>query len=487
MTHLLRYCKPARNFNNFSVHRKRFLILLLIIQCIVILKINTIIYAQSEEKDTGNIITGLTEIRGFSYDNFVSGNFTTQYEGRWAGNEDDQDLYQRLRFKTKDFLNNKISIAGSGRLSGDLDGHESKDGAFRDIIDTYDHSINGRIYYFYADIKDPLIKKSKLRIGRQYQYTVENVLFDGAKYEQQIGPVETYMFGGLRASLYSSPDDDMVAGGGLGFRPFIDTYTTLDYVRIVDDDHSDDDEIGFNLWQRIYDDLHFYGRYTILNNLPKDLLVKLSWDKIDWDTSIQLSYFRFLHSLSEQSNDISPFYQLLGTFESFDLISLTGYKGFGEHFGISGGVDYRNVLDKGDEDTFNRDYYRSFVAFTLNDVLLNDSEFTFTVEYWDTEGVDHSADIGVDYEKKISKFELGVGSSYSLYKYKFDGSNSLQSILDNEYTRDIEQKINIRTYYFRVKYLFSEKSDLSLRWTTENSDTDPEMYHQLLFTYSMSF
>ncbi|WP_169703496.1 hypothetical protein [Candidatus Kuenenia stuttgartiensis] len=58
-----------------------------------------------------------------------------------------------------------------------------------------------------------------------------------------------------------------------------------------------------------------------------------------------------------------------------------------------------------------------------------------------------------------------------MYKYNFDGSNTLQTILDNEYTRDIEQKINIRTYFLRIKYLLTEKSDVSFRWTTENSDT----------------
>ncbi len=89
---------------------------------------------------------------------------------------------------------------------------------------------------FYADIKNPVLEKSQLRLGRQYQYSVENILFDGAKYEQQVGPVEAHVFGGLRASQYSSPDDDTVAGGGVAFRPFIDTHASLDYIRIVDDD-----------------------------------------------------------------------------------------------------------------------------------------------------------------------------------------------------------------------------------------------------------
>ena len=456
----------------------------LIIPFIFIILSSSALFAQSE--NTSNTITGLTESSGFTYNNFVSGNFRTQYEGRWAEDEDDYDMYEYLRFKTKNFFDNKVSIAGSGRLSEDLDGHEPKDGAFRDILDTYDSSVNGRLYYLYADIKNPVIDKSSLRVGRQYQYSVETILFDGAKYEQQLGPIDTYAFGGMRTSQYSETYFDTVAGSGIAIRPFMDTRTNLDYVRIIDDNYIDD-EVGFNLWQRIYDDLNFYGRYTILNTLPKDFLVKLSWDKIDWDASVQLSYFRFLNSIAEQSNNISPFYQILGTFEPFDLISLTGYKGFGEKFGISSGMDYRNVLDEGNENTFNTDYNRAYFSFLLNNVLLKESKASFSVEYWNADGVDESADLGFDYDKKIGKFDIGLGTNYSLYKYNFDGSNGLESVLDSEYTRDIEQKINVRTYYMRIKYLLTKQSDVSMRWSTEISDTDPETYNQLLLSYSMNF
>ncbi|HHT9159611.1 MAG TPA: hypothetical protein ACFYEH_07085 [Candidatus Brocadiaceae bacterium] len=456
----------------------------LIIPFIFIILSSSTLFAQSE--NTSNTITGLTESSSFTYNNFVSGNFRTQYEGRWAEDEDDYDMYEYLRFKTKNFFDNKVSIAGSGRLSEDLDGHEPKDGAFRDILDTYDSSVNGRLYYLYADIKNPVIDKSSLRVGRQYQYSVETILFDGAKYEQQLGPIDTYAFGGMRTSQYSETYFDTVAGSGIAIRPFMDTRTNLDYVRIIDDNYIDE-EVGFNLWQRIYDDLNFYGRYTILNTLPKDFLVKLSWDKIDWDASVQLSYFRFLNSIAEQSNNISPFYQILGTFEPFDLISLTGYKGFGEKFGISSGMDYRNVLDKGNENTFNTDYNRAYFSFLVNNVLLKESKASFTVEYWNADGMDQSTDIGVDYDKKIGKFDIGLGTNYSLYKYNFDGSNGLESVLDSEYTRDIEQKINVRTYYLRIKYLLTKQSDVSMRWSTEISDTDPETYNQLLLSYSTNF
>lgn len=460
-------------------------ILAIFIVCILVL--STILFAQTE--NTTDIITGVNESSGFTYNNFISGNFRTQYEGRWAeGGQDDHDMYEYLRFKTKDFFHNKVTIAGSGRLSEDLDGHEPEDGEFRDILDSYDHSVNGRLYYLYADIKNPVIDKSSLRVGRQYQYSVETILFDGAKYEQQIGAIDTYAFGGLRVSQYSSTYFDTVTGSGVSVRPCMDTRTTLDYVRVISDEFSDD-EIGLNLWQKIHEDLSFSGRYTVLNQSPKDCLVKLSWDKANWDASAQVSYYRFLHSMAEHSNNISPFYQILGSFKPFDLISLTGYKGLGEKFGISGGVDRRNVLNNDDEDTFNRDYNRTFFSFMVNNVILQESKASFTVEYWNTEGIDHSTDLGIDYDKKIGKFDVGVGTSYSVYKYNFVGSNDLQTILDNEYSRDIEQKIDVRTYYLRLKYLLTKKSDVSLRWSSEISDADQDTdtYHQLLLSYSTNF
>lgn len=89
--------------------------------------------------------------------------------------------------------------------------------------------------------------------------------------------------------------------------------------------------------------------------------------------------------------------------------------------------------------------------------------------------------------KKFGKFDVGVGTSYSIYKYNFVGSNDLQTILDNEYTRDIEQKIDVRTYYLRLKYLLTKQSDVTMRWTSEISDTEPDKFHQLLLSYSVNF
>jgi len=172
--------------HNFKIQVKLSLSKIVTVFSLFITLMPPVLFAQTN--NTGNTITGLTESSGFTYNNFVSGNFKAQYEGRWAEEEDDHDMYEYLRFKTKDFFNNKVTIAGSGRLSEDLDGHESKDGAFRDILDTYDRSYNGRLYYLYADIKNPVIEQSNLRLGRQYQYSVETILFDGAKYEQQLGP-----------------------------------------------------------------------------------------------------------------------------------------------------------------------------------------------------------------------------------------------------------------------------------------------------------
>ncbi len=443
-----------------------------------------ILFASTD--NAGDIITGVSE-SGFTYKDFISGNFRAQYEGRWAdGNDDDHDTYDYLRFKTKPFFRDKITLSGSGRISADLDGREPESGAFRDALDSYDHQYNGRIYYLHADIKDPVVEKSSLRIGRQYQYSIENILFDGAKYEQQIGPVESYIFGGLRVSHYSSAYYDTVAGSGVAFRPFVDTRTTLDYVRIVDDEFIDD-EVGLNLWQKIHDDFNFYGRYTLLNTMSKDFLVKLSWDKFDWDANIQISYYRFLHSLGEESNNISPFFELLGTLQPFELISVTGYKGLGEKFGISGGFDYRSVIDKDDEDTFNHDYNRMFLSFDVNNLFFKESKASFTIEYWNVKGIDHTVDVGVDYDKKFGKLDVGVGTSYSVYKYNYVGSNDLQTVMDNEYTRDIEQKIDVRTYYLRIKYLLTKQSDITMRWSSEISDTDPDTFHQLLLSYSVNF
>ena len=150
-------------------------------------------------------------------------------------------------------------------------------------------------------------------------------------------------------------------------------------------------------------------------------------------------------------------------------------------------MDHRSVIDQNDKNTFNRDYNRTFLSFMINNVLLQEFKVTFTVEYWNTEGVDHSRDIGVDLDKKIGKFDVGGGTSYSLYKYNFTGSNDLQFLQDSELSRNVVQQINVRTYYSRIKYLLTKQSDVSLRWSMEISDTDPRTFHQLLLSYSTNF
>ncbi len=107
---------------------------ILVIPILGSLLLSTMLFAQTENA-TG-IITGVSE-SGFTYKDFISGNFRAQYEGRWADGEEDHDTYDYLRFTTKPFFRNKVTISGSGRFSADLDGREPESGAFSILSDKF--------------------------------------------------------------------------------------------------------------------------------------------------------------------------------------------------------------------------------------------------------------------------------------------------------------------------------------------------------------
>ena len=93
----------------------------------------------------------------------------------------------------------------------------------------------------------------------------------------------------------------------------------------------------------------------------------------------------------------------------------------------------------------------------------------------------------MDIDKKINKFDVGAGTGYSLYRYNFDGTTDMSSALNNEFTKDVEQRVNVRTYYLKVKYLLTKHSDVTMQWSTEISDTEPGTFHELRLSYSTNF
>jgi len=401
----------------------------------------------------------------------VSGTYQVDYWGRWntEDDEDDQQLFQYLNLRVRNIYSEKISLHFSGRLSAELDGHDDADDFFADIYDTFDHSANGRIYYLYLDIKEPVFDESDLKIGRMYSYEGKNVLFTGAKYEQTVDRLRFYAQGGWRGTNYTSPDeDDRIGGLGLDYQLFPYTYVGYDYLRVVDD-FLDDDYHSFDILQR-FGSLKTYGQVSILNGDADDMNLYGSYYHAPLDLSLTARYYALLNQRDRLTNEFSPLIDVdgfdiddedtLGVYFPFHLVNLTAYKGWGAKVGASAGFETRWMDDDDERNDFNREYERYFVSVEVWDFLLKGLTTSFTFEYWDVDSSEDSISFGIDAEKDINeRLNAGAGFYYSQFRIRstFNGTT---------FSEDIETP----AFYGRLKYKLKENVDLMARYQIEDED-----------------
>lgn len=402
----------------------------------------------------------------------VSGSYTIDYWGRWNNKSvPDQDLFQYLRLEMNDIVPNKVSAAFFGRLSTELNGRRAPDDIFFDILDTWDDNFNGRIYYLYADIKDPVWEHSNLRLGRFYSYETQTVFLTGAKYEQTIDRFRYYLQGGVWASFYEDTDFDDDTIGGLGFDYQLFPYTSLgyDYLRVVDDEY-DDDYHSFDIYQR-FGSLSTYAQFSLLNGDPDFLNLFGTYYHAPLDVNLTARYVTLFTARKQLTNQFSALIDLddfdadegdtVGTLFPFGLINLTAYKGWGERLATTVGFETRWVDQEDKENNFNREYDRYFVTFEVWDFLVKGLTTAFLVEYWDVNAAEDSISAGVDLEKVLSKaVEVGGGFYYSRYRfrYTFNGEN-------------FSNEIETPELFGWIKYRVRENIQLLARYEVETEDT----------------
>jgi hypothetical protein len=417
----------------------------------------------------------------------VSGNYRADYWGRWNTDDgDDQQLFQYLRLNFIDVVPDKVSIYFSGRLTAELDGGDDGDDFFHDIYDTFSGDLNGRIYYLYADIKDPLFERSTLRLGHQNSYEGESIFFTGAKYEQTIDRLRFYLQGGVWASHYQSTDaDDQTIGGlGLDYQALRNTLIGYDYLRVVDDP-LDDDYHSFNILQR-FGSLKGFGQLSLLNSEPDDLNLYGTYYHQPLDLNLTARYYALLSERGRLTNEFSALFDLndfdtddddtLGTLFPFHLVNLSLYKGWGERFATSGGFETRWMDDSDEKNEFNREYDRYFVTLELWDFLLKGLTTAFTFEYWDINGGEDSIGAGVDVEKDMNA-RLNVGGGFFFSRYR------LRSRFIGE---TFSEEFETPEAYARVRYKLRENVELLAKYLIEHED-DFGTTHEVRLGVSVDF
>lgn len=410
-----------------------------------------------------------------------------EYLGRWntGESEDDHQLFQYLRLRIDNIIPNKVSLHFLGRLSAELDGRDDSDDFFHDIYDTFDHDVNDRVYYLYVDIKDPFARDSKLRLGRQYSYEAESVLFTGGKYEQRIDRLRFYVQGGVRGSHYTSPEkDDFIAGAGGEYQLFPYTIIGYDYLR-AEEDSLGDDHHSFDIYQRI-GPVRAYAQFGVLNNEADELNLYGNYYQAPLDLNLTARYYTLLNERERLSNEFSPLIDIngfdtedertLGVYFPFHLVNLSAYKGWGEKFATSGGFETRWMDDSDEENDFNREYDRFFVTLEVFDCLVKGLTTAFTFEYWNVDAGEDSIAFAVDAEKNLTdKLYAAVGFYYSRYR--------IRSVFNDT---TLSEEIETPELYAKLKYKLKENVELIAKYEVED-ESDLETTHELQLGCSIGF
>lgn len=426
----------------------------------------------------------------------LSGDITFKYKGRNAEGENgsDQDFRESLKVRYGDAYNDKVAAYLYGTLRQDL---EDPGSSFSSIDDTYDKSIRGYLYEAYGVVND-LRVVDNVKIGRQYANEVEDLHFDGVNLTfKPVKNVRISSYGGVPVYFYeSSSDGDWLAGLSAEITPLKSSTLRLDYIASSDNnsdfgDHHDNLFI-FSAWQNIKPWWNVYGRYSMIDSISRDVQLISTWNFNSINLDVQFSFYRQPQTLDDFTVEFDEFVSLVGGYQPFDQYTLDIYKGLGQHMGVNVGASLRELKDESDESSFNHDYDRYYITYSVFDLLLKGLAFSATAESFESGGDDVQS-LSFDITYKIKKsLKVSVGTYYSLYKYdtsiapelvRSDDITDKQFLLAEPLT-DMERD-NVRSYYLKAKKRIFDRWEVNGKYEFENYDS--EIFHTVEAALKLKF
>lgn len=395
----------------------------------------------------------------------VHGYVSTRYRARTTGGAHDQDVDTVLGLDIGDATKDRVTGHLMARASADLDGTSSTD-PFFSLNDTSDHGLSARLYSAWADIR-PAEPRTALverwRLGRQLDYlTPEFALFDGVSAQTRMlgkHQFQAGIYGGVPVHLYeSSSQGDVLYGAFAQGHAWQDARVRADWMHLEDETRlakHDNDLLSLEAWQTVSSRLQLEGKYTHLEQEPRDLRAQASWYDVKRELTIFLSYFELLRTQHSLALEADPFSTTL--LEEFPyrqarlLVSKTLY----EFLLLQGGADVRRVSDSSDIGQFNRDFERGFLTTTLSDILPLDLSLSLTGEVWNSPDSDIETwgfDVSRQFQRRV---DASLGSYYSLFKY--------------DYFQVVERD-DVRTYYITLRWKENSAATFDVRYEFEDSD-----------------
>jgi hypothetical protein len=407
---------------------------------------------------------GAAKDEGFA----VHGSLASRYVGRWTEGAHDNDLTEVLALELGD--KKKDPVTGFVQAEGlaDLDGNGGSS-TFHSLADTYGVAVTGRLYDAYADVHTAAALET-LRIGRQSIVDTPAIAyFDGLRAETvEVGGSRSRfgIYGGMPVQIYApSESGDAMVGLFGETRPWTGGRLRADYMHVQDESvfgPRKDDLVGIGASQTIGASLRVEGEYTRLENDPRDVRVRTSYYAQDSDLVVQASWYRLLQTQGNLTAPFDPYYATLYELFPYSQVGLLASKSFGSHFDLQTGVDFRRVSAEQDIGEFNRDFNRIFATTGFHGLLPAHLDLSLTGEVWDSPSTNIST-YGADLTRKFNeKFDAGIGTYYSLFKY------------DLYQNRELD---DVRTWYLKCAWKGVANTTFEVRYEFEN---DPNAdYHSL--------
>jgi len=400
------------------------------------------------------------------FPDWLHGSLAVRYRGRTNGSDSDHDVGGLLALDVVDPKSPRVSAHLQARVDLDLDGHD--DGPFGSLNDTYDGALVSKLYLAYADVAlgpRPEDSPGFLRIGRQSDPRLPEVVrLDGVAYSTRpLGKYEVEAGGyvGIPVHLYDSDrEGDRAFGTFVEGIPWKDGRARLDWMHLEDEDvlgEGKDDLISLALWQQVAERWRLEGSYSHLEGDPRDLRLRALYGNPETATTVRFGFYELLEPQKALVTELDPFFEQLAEYEPYREGNVVVSQPLTEHTVLDVGVDARRVSDSGDVGEFNRDWERYYATATFSDLTTKGLALAVTADLWDDDDRDintFGADLSYESQKK---WKAAVGTYYSLYKYVF---------------LELDEREDVRTYYFRTNYDLSKGAELELLYELENDDLD---------------
>jgi hypothetical protein len=384
----------------------------------------------------------------------------------------DQDLFGELRLDASNVSSGLLELHFLGASRYDIDG--KSDVRTFDPLEDLGNTRTGdgltQIYEANIGINGLFTGLSQVRLGRQAGTREEHVFFDGVAADLRPARFLAFtVYGGLPVTYFEvdgKEGRDRLAGAGMDVTAGASTGISFDYLTVLDDRTYLDDRdvtdrlLSFKLWQRFTKNIKATARMRYQNGESRDLNVRLLGALPESGAEIGATYVRQFREQTEQTNVLSPLFDVLGASQPYQSVDVRARKFLGERFAVDLGYFQRSLLKSNATDTaFNREYSRASAGIQVTGFVFDDLSLLLTGERWRSEEqgfYSGGADLTYAFGRGGKAGSLSAGTYYSLYKYDQEAP-----------ARDEHERV--RTYYVNGRVAVLRQLSLTAAYERERS------------------